>query len=41
MRTQGQEGVDALMAAGVYVGDAEDVGRRVACEGVAEEDGSA
>lgn len=40
MGAQSQKGIDALVAAGVDVGNAEDVGRSVACQGVAEEDWS-
>lgn len=37
---EGHEGVDALVAAGVDVGDAKDVGRGVPREGIPEEDGA-
>lgn len=41
MGAQCQEGVDALVAAGVDVRNAEDVGCCVACERVAKEDWAA
>lgn len=37
MGAEGEEGVHALMAAGVHVGDAEDVGCCVTRRGIAEE----
>lgn len=38
---EGHEGVDAPAAASVGIWDAKDIGGGVACEGVAEEDGTA
>jgi hypothetical protein len=39
-RGEADEGVDAAAAAGIGVGDAEDVGGCVACLGITEEDWS-